>query len=229
MYDPQRKLGRLLAPDPNDRRFMLSPPRREAANIESRYWYHQGVLDQGDSSACVGYSTRQWLNAGPVRNLGGPSAMEIYRLGQDSDEWPGAEPAYYGTSVRAGFKVLKSLGFVESYRWAYDLDTVVDHVLTVSPVVLGTVFYEDMFDVDKHGFMHVGGRSVGGHAYLLKGLSRTRKCPDGSIGAGRILNSWGTGWGQNGLAWISFKDLAALIADQGEACAAIEAKAPVAS
>jgi len=228
MFDPQKKLGRLHSVDVNDGRFMLSPPRREAANIESRYWFHQGVLDQGDSSACVGFSARQWLNMGPVRNLSGPTAMEIYRKGQAVDEWPGAEPAYYGTSVRAGFKVLKSLGFVESYRWAYDLDTVVDHVLTVGPVVLGTSFFEDMFTPDKQGFMHVGGRMAGGHAYVLKGVSRTRKCPDGSVGCGRIINSWSSKWAQNGMAWISFKDLAALIADQGEACAAVEAKAPVA-
>lgn len=226
MYEPQPKLGRHYAPDLNDRRFLLSPPRQEAAQIESRYWFHQGVLDQGDSSACVGFSTRQWLNMGPVRNLNGPSAMDIYRTAQTLDEWPGTEPAYYGTSVRASFKHMKAIGLVERYNWAFDLDTVVDHVLTVGPMVLGTSYFKDMMATDKQGFIHAGGRMVGGHAYVLKGVSRTRKCPDGSVGCGRIINSWSDQWGQKGLAWISFKDLDALIKDYGEACAAVEAKSP---
>ena len=227
MYEPQAKFGRLRAPDINDRRFMISPPAT-AVNVVSKYHYTDLVIDQGETSACVGAASRGWLSAGPVRNMSGPSWWDIYTAGQAVDEWPGAEPAYYGTSVRAAFKVLKAQGFVKSYNWAFDLDTAINHILTVSPMCLGTIWTTDMMRPDKEGFIHVGGRAVGGHAYLAIGANRSAKCPDGSLGAVRIVNSWGKGWGQNGRAWISFKDLDTLIKDDGEACAAVEAKAPVA-
>lgn len=230
MNEPQPKFGRLQAVDPRDANHLLRSINPQAAaaasNIPYRYHYHDSILDQGDSSACTGAAARQWLNMGPIRNTSGPDFMTLYRENQKVDEWPGAEPSYYGSSVRASFKVLKSLGFVSRYAWAFDLETVVNHVLTEGPVVLGTDWHSDLMRADKQGFVHVGGRVVGGHAYVLGGVNRTRKCPDGSVGAGRIVNSWGRGWADRGLAWISFKDLDALIKADGEACTAFEQKAP---
>lgn len=232
MYDPQPKLGRLHSVDVNDQRYLLRSLNPQAAtaaaNVPYKYWRHTSILDQGDSSACTGASARQWLNMGPVVNKSGPNYMEIYRQAQLLDEWPGEEPAYYGSSVRAAFKVMQKLGFVKSYGWAFDLETVVNHVLTVSPVIMGTNWYQDSMRVDKDGFIHAGGRQVGGHAWVLGGINRDKKCPDGSVGAGRMINSWSKSWGQNGLAWISFKDLGALIADYGECATAVEMKASVA-
>lgn len=228
MYDPAPRFGRLVAPDPRDQSHLLrqiNPAAAvEAANVPYKYWRHSTVIDQGDSSACTGASARQWLNMGPVVNKSGPDYMKIYHSAQLLDEWPGAEPAYYGSSVRAAFKVLKGLGFVKSYAWAFDLDTVVNHVLTAGPCVIGSSWYQGQMRTDKDGFVHVDGRQVGGHAWTLAGVNRERKCPDGSVGCGRILNSWGKGFGQNGLAWISFKDLEALILDQGECATSLEIK-----
>jgi C1A family cysteine protease len=39
-----------------------------------------------------------------------------------------------------------------------------------------------------------------------------------------MVNSWGPGWGQNGRAWITFKDLDRLIKAEGEAAVAMEMK-----
>lgn len=230
MYEPQPMFGRLRAPDARDANYLLRSLNPQAAaaaaNISYRHHFHDGVLDQGDSSACTGAAARQWLNMGPIRNLDGPDFMTLYRENQKVDEWPGAEPAYYGSSVRASFKVMQKLGFVSRYAWAFDLETVVSHVLTVSPVVLGTDWYSGMLSTDKAGFIHVAGRSVGGHAYVLGGANRNKRCPDGSLGAGRIINSWSSKWGQSGKAWISFKDLETLIKADGEACTAFEQKVP---
>lgn len=228
MYEPQERLGRLYAPNPEDRRYLLRSltPGAEAAaaNVVSRYHYVDTILDQGNTSSCVGASCRGWLNAGPVRNISGPSFLDIYKAGQKIDEWPGEEPAYYGTSVRAGFKVLKSLGYVSTYGWAFDLETALNHILTVGPMVFGTTYTTEMMRADKDGFIHYDGQEVGGHAYLIVGANRETKCPDGSKGAIRMVNSWGRDWAQNGRAWISFKDAEALIKDYGEACTAFESK-----
>lgn len=229
MYDPQPRLGRIHAPDPNDQRYLLRSLNPQAAtaaaDVPYKFHYHGTVLDQGTTSACVGASFWQWLDMGPVRNLKKPSWMELYRAAQKNDEFPGEEPAYYGSTVRAAFKVGKQLGFVKTYGWAYDVETAINHVLTVGPMCFGTVWLTDMFETDKDGFIRLGGNVEGGHAYAVKGASRVRRCPDGSTGAFKIVNSWGTKkFGQNGTAWLSFKDADALIRDQGEACTAWEDK-----
>ena len=229
MTDPQPKLGRIYAPDERDRNHLLSFSReaqQAAENVSHRYHYHQTILDQGDSSACTGAAAWQWLDMGPIRNKNKPDFMYIYQQSQLVDEWPGEEPEIYGSSVRASFKVMQKLGFVKRYGWAFNVETLVNHVLTVSPAILGTVWTRDAFKTDKHGFLHFQGSVVGGHAYAVKGASRTIRCPDGSLGAIRCTQSWGRGFGQNGLFWISFKDLEMLIKDYGEACTAFEQLAP---
>jgi hypothetical protein len=221
----QSRFGRLHVPDPGDRRFMVAPDPKEAENVVSKYHYTDLVLDQGMTSHCVGAAGRGWLSAGPVRNLSGPDMHQLYAAAQLVDEWPGEEPAYFGTSVRALFKVLKAQGYVSEYRWAFSLEPVINHVLTKGPMVLGTVWLSGQMETDNLGFIHADGNEVGGHAYLIKGANREKKCPDGSRGAFRGVQSWGRQWGQNGLFWLSFKDAAALIANYGEAATATEVRA----
>jgi C1A family cysteine protease len=54
------------------------------------------------------------------------------------------------------------------------------------------------------------------------GVNVTKPCPDGSIGAFEMQNSWGREWGDNGRAWLSFKAAAALLAENGEAATPTE-------
>lgn len=228
MVYTNRGLGRLHAPDERDRKFLLARPSAEAAKITNRTWYTTNVFDQGETSHCVAYSSIGWLMASPVRNTKGlPTFKELYDECQKNDEWPGEEPSYQGTSVRAAMKVLKNRGYVSEYRWAFSAATVVDHLLTTSPLVVGTTWYGSMFDPDKNGFVHVGSEPVGGHAYLLIGANRDKLCPDGSRGAIRAINSWGRSFGQSGRFWISFTDFDRLMQEDGEAATATEVIRPV--
>jgi C1A family cysteine protease len=143
------------------------------------------------------------------------SASSLYEAAQQVDEWPGSD--YDGTSVRAGAKVLRDLGFVSEFRWATTVEEVALALVSVGPVVLGTRWDESMFEPDDSGFVHPDGKGVGGHAYLAIGVNR-------ALGQVRCLNSWGPGWGAAGRFWLSYPDLDELLADQGEACLAIEAR-----
>lgn len=230
---PQPGLGRVHVPDPNDNRYLLRSlnPKAATAAANIPYRYHtlarSRFRDQGTTSACTGAAARHWLDAGPVQNLGGPDWWDLYKLNQKSDSWPGEEPAYYGSSVRASFKVMQKLGFVKSYGWAFDLETAINHILTESGMVFGTSWFTGCMKTDKQGFIHADGNVEGGHAWYARGANREKVCPDGSKGAVRGVQSWGD-WGDNGQFWISFKDLDAMIKDYGEACTAFEIKAPVA-
>lgn len=214
----QHGLGRVVIEDPRDEAFpMQSILPRETPGRTYRYWWPGGWWgDQGSTPQCVAYSWLHWLHDGPVTHERKPPfvpPVNLYKDAQAVDQWPGTN--YDGTSVRAGAKILQSLGVIESYTWAWDLDTMIHALLTTGPVVVGTWWYTDMFYPDDKGWLKVGGSRSGGHAYLLNGVNVEQEKL-------RLKNSWGRGWGDNGDAWISFKDMARLIREQGEVCLAIE-------
>ncbi len=218
-------LGRKAPPDRSKDREHLLPHRSLLWGSTYRFWSSYGVLDQDGTSQCVAYSGFKYLTTGPVLNRRPAQTPEqIYRECLQVDEWPG-EDFDGGTSVRALFKVFQTLGYVDEYQWAFDVETVVAHIISKGPVVMGTNWYTNMFmPHNKTGYLDINGNLDGGHAYLLCGADKNRHNPDKTIGAVRMINSWGYGWGQRGRAWITFHDLDRLIKEDGEACVAHEIK-----
>lgn len=214
-----RAFGRHYLPDKRDREFLFQAEKTPRVR---RYW--DDTLwwgDQGKTPMCVGYAWAHWLTCRPAVYYLDPAG--IYDFAQRIDEREGTD--YDGTSVRAGAKALRRLGLITSYHWATNLDDLINGILTVGPVVVGTNWYEYMTKVDKRGFIHPRGRLLGGHAYLISGVNVPAK-------KFRIKNSWGRGWGAikrrypgPGRAVISFDDMELLLKRRGEACIAIQKKA----
>lgn len=198
--------------------------RAHAAGVVQKHWSTPAPFDQGATSQCVAYAGVRYLVSGPVRNL--PVNFEaLYRECLRNDEWEG-EDVEGGTSVGALFKVLKARGVVSEYRWGFDAETVVDHLLTKGPVVMGTLWSDEMANVGSDGYLTVGNlaRARDGHSWCATGANRRRRNPDRSWGAVRSPNSWGPRWGDGGRFWVSFGDLDKLIKADGEACVAMEVK-----
>lgn len=221
--DQPNALGRIYIPDERDRNFPMAAALPEAEVRGWRYWWADGWWgDQWYTPQCVAYAWLHLLEDGPVTQAPYAPQREaqydegalyrpsrLYVEAQLVDAWPGED--YDGTSVRAGAKVLQREGFISSYRWAWDVDTITKALLTTGPVVVGTAWYEDMFEPDEHGYIHPRGAGAGGHAYLLNGVNTDE-------GFYRIKNSWGRGWGSNGHARIKISDMHMLLEDWGEAC-----------
>ena len=207
----ERTFGRLAAEDERDRMFQLRVPAA-ATTQRFAYWSdHTYFGDQLNTPHCVGYAWTHWLCNAPISNYLDPDG--IYELAQHIDEWDGTQ--YFGTSVRAGAKVLHKLGLIERYEWCWDVETLIEAVLSRGPVIVGTDWHRSMDTADENGIIKVAGRSIGGHAYLINGVSRDR-------GFFRIKNSWGRQWAAEGRAWISFEDMDKLITAEGEVCLAVE-------
>lgn len=180
---------------------------------KSKYWNTGPVLNQGNKPHCVAFAWKQFLQASPHRQGKHLKEDFIYELAQQRDQWPGED--YNGTSVRAGAKVMSRLGFINNYLWARSAEKIKDWVCHTSPVVMGTLWFQDMFNPDDKGFVTPTGGQAGGHAYLCIGYSHKRK-------AFRFINSWGKGWGQSGRFWMKEEDVQFLIENNGEACASSE-------
>ncbi len=218
-------LGRRAKEDTRDQGYQIKTLLRAAAvpfaTGHYKYWWANGWWgDQGAFPHCVAFAWVHWLEDAPIthapRAPGAPTPFNtdvIYRDAQRVDEWPGE--GYAGTSVRAGAKVLRSLGLISAFHWAFDLDTTVDAIMELGPVVIGCNWYRDMFNPGSDGFLKVSGPSVGGHAFVLNGANLAK-------GFVRMKNSWGRNWGKNGYSKIHMEDLEKLIKRQGEVCIATE-------
>jgi len=213
-------LGRLSQPDPRNRNFAL-PKEFVPPAVRRKFWWGAEVLDQLDTPQCVGFAGYGWLLGGPTTNEPEFTPEDLYRWAQERDQWAGTD--YDGTSTLGLMKALKDKGYITEYRWAFDAETLVAWLLTNGPVLVGTNWFMDMFTPNIHnGFIEPTGDVVGGHEWRIVGADRDKVCPDGSQGAVRMVNSWGTGWGDKGRAWVSLDDLDLLIKGDGEAVTAIE-------
>lgn len=214
-------LGRFYSYDERDNNYLISELQfgNRPSTKRVQYWDdEQWWGDQGRTSECVAYAWTHWLEDGPFYQASTPHPIvnpnEVYNQAQRIDEWPGEN--YNGTSIRAGAKILQQRGFISNYYWAYDTQTIINTVLNVGPVVVGTYWYRNMFFPDRRtGLIRASGPIAGAHAYVINGVDTTRRLF-------RIKNSWGRNWGLQGRAFISFTDMAKLIKIQGEACLAIE-------
>lgn len=215
--------GRLEVNDHRDLNYGISPMLMSAPNLTQKFWWDEGWWgNQGQSTQCVAYSWSHWLEDGPVIQDGVMgrakplfNTTSLYEACQKVDQWPGTD--YSGTSVRAGAKILKDVGLITEYRWAFTVDEIILTLLTLGPMVIGTKWFHKMQFPNEHGLIRPKGRALGGHAYLLNGVDVDREYF-------RIKNSWGRSWGDNGHGYISFKDFEKIYKKGGEACIASEIK-----
>lgn len=214
-----RVFDRIYMPDLRSANFQVTASI-PTGTLGVKHWYSPIVLDQGAYPHCVAYAGAGWLTDGPVCNPIGFDIPGLYREAQDLDQWAGN--SYDGTSLLGLMKALKRRGYVSEYRWAFTLEQVRAHVFTTGPMVVGTLWNSDMNYPDTTGFIRIGGRNLGGHAYRIVGMNDFIKCPDGTVGGFRCKNNWSKAWGDQGRFWISYKDFAALLADDGEAATATE-------
>ena len=217
------KFGRIEIYDKRDENYPAGPFLNALPNLalSNRYWYCNGWSgDQGTSNYCTAYSWLAYLHDGPVvqeafaqKPMYNP--RDLYLKFQENDGI--TKPSYEGSTVRAGAKVLKKLGFLKEYRWTRNIDEITKALLVFGPVVVGSQWYSGMMKTDSYGKVKVDGRVIGGHAYVLNGVDIVKNTY-------RIKNSWGSRWGIQNHGFIDIDEFKKLIQQGGDICIPLESK-----
>lgn len=233
------KIGRKLdilpdLPDIRDRMYLphlASLPSGIYPNISFE------VRDQGAESSCTGFALAHVLDHLLHRDHsdGKPpraSARMLYEMAKINDEWAGT--AYDGSSIRGALRGFYRNGVCREERapppksakdvWAltYDMakearDTRLGAYLRLQPdladyhaaladvrVIYASAQIHANWQTPVEGRIKPGGEPIGGHAFAIVGYDA-----DGFW----VLNSWGEGWGDGGVAHWRYEDWAATIMD----------------
>jgi len=220
----ERVFGRRFQDDTRNAQYPLSARLAATPAVApTRTYYYERIgpiLDQGNDGTCVGFGWRQWYASAKVMGKKPePAPLTIYREACKRDPWPENDNGdlQAGTSVLAAVQYLHEIGVVESYHWTTKAEEAADALLLAQGVlVLGINWYRGMSEPSKGTIMHASGPLDGGHCIDVRGYNRTR-------GLFRLPNSWGTGWGDKGQAWLPGEDLQKLLNEEGECCLAVQA------
>jgi hypothetical protein len=187
-----------------------------SAPLTDHLWPVGPILDQGVNGSCVGFGTVAAVNALSATDAdrGADAARAIYARAQRLDTVPGEN--YSGTSVLAGMRAAAEAGWIGGYQWAFGTKDLAQGILQRGPAVIGIPWLAGLDEPGPGGLLSLGGEDRGGHCVAVVGL--LLRGPQGQVGPYFVLqNSWGEGWGDHGLGYIHHRDLAQLLADNGEA------------
>jgi hypothetical protein len=195
-------------------RALVSPPPR--TNKPGQVWYSNKVYDQLESN-CTIEAVAGELATAPYNKLfterklldEESERIAFYREAQkfDPPEWG---TPHEGSATSSPYKLLREKGIITGWKWLFGEAELREYVRNYGPATCGTIWENNMFYPDENGFIHLGGAVAGGHEYRIVQASD-------HIGAYRIVNSWGRGWGINGRAYITYQDMASLLDQDGDA------------
>ena len=223
------KLGRYslnATPDaPDFRDFMYQP-----ALIQLKPYIRRparlSILDQGSEGACTGFGLAAVINLLNHRR-GRPydvSPRMLYTMARRHDEWPGED--YSGSSCRGAIKGWYAMGVCREKDWPYNSrvrDLTITRAKKARENTLGAYyrlrhrisdFHAALNEVGsifvsadvhsgwdrsqvKDGRIRQRPEIIGGHAFAIVGYTE-----EGFW----VQNSWGPGWGRNGVALWSYED-----------------------
>ena len=186
----------------------------------------RNILDQKSEGACTGFAVAaaiNLLNQGAKREIE-VSARMLYEMAKRNDEWPGE--SYDGSSIRGAINGWKNMGVCEDSKWPYRvgankgsltvemakdarnntigayyrLKPVISDfhaALNETGVVVVSAKVHKGWNDTSDGIIEYHKKTDGGHAFVIVGYN------DKGFW---IQNSWGKGWGDNGVALWLYED-----------------------
>ncbi|WP_129126475.1 C1 family peptidase [Geomonas oryzae] len=224
---PKTGMPLFAIPDPIDFRDLMYLPtlvevQRERP-VEDYLSLGIPVLDQKETPSCTGFALATVVHTlvkhRDKKLHGQVSPQMLYEMAQRYDEWPGEK--YDGSSARGAIKGWHKHGVCKSELWhgkltpevsldalslplgAYyrvnhkDLVALHAAITEVGILYATTLVHSGWDEVDKTGIITCSEEIHGAHAIAIVGYDTKGFW---------FQNSWGTKWGKNGLAHISYDD-----------------------
>jgi hypothetical protein len=209
------------------------PPFERILDVPRQY---RDEYDQGSEGACVGYS-QSWMMSILNRQL--YDAYRLYAEAQGIDEWADTPPEG-GTSLRAGFDILRTKGHWRVYagktrspqltngiaanRWIKTVEEVRIAIAAGMPVNLGINWYRGFFEPEGKPRMDRA-KNLGlldywiGHqsswSWIAGGHAITCVGISDKREALALCNTWGDSWPF--IVWLPYKAFERLMREDGEA------------
>ena len=189
-------LGRHVEHDERSRAFAVEPV---AKLVDAQWTRRAPIWNQGNLGSCTGNAGLGAVGTGPLYDallrakalvpppLTEREAVAVYSAATKRDSIAGSYPPIdTGSSGLAVAKVLKSMGFIDSYSHAFSFQAALSAIMS-GPVIVGVNWYEG-FDEPHNGECVLAGDVRGGHELCVDRLDVTNQ---------RVVfaNSWGRGWG----------------------------------
>lgn len=142
-----------------------------------------------------------------LHDFGCPSLAEMAYNDSDYTTWPDEDDFRSGIPARAGTDTGGDYYYM-SLSMDDDLDQLKQLLLNGQIAVFSINVWGNYDNIHNYSNIYAiadkTGSNRGGHAQTVVGFDDSIVTPDG-VGAFRAVNSWGTGWGDNGFYWISYE------------------------
>jgi hypothetical protein len=218
---PGKPLGRHVHHDPKSRAYAYVS--RAGAYVSAKHKRHIPVLDQGDVGSCTGNACEgaigtsglfdaipEALRPSMDATANEAAAVQLYSRATQLDGIPGAyPPADTGSDGLSVAKAAKEKGLISGYLHAFSLDAALK-ALEQQPIIIGINWYSGFDNPGASGLVQISGNVRGGHEVVLDEIDAEKKLV-------WFTNSWGSSWGVNGRACMSFSTLGKLLASEGDA------------
>lgn len=222
------KLGRVPSFDAKSLAYPMRSWLPPSTPWAKRVWTPGPILDQDETSHCVAFATVAELNATPVTDDDKSAAAHAFFEQVKAQDVAMGNVFREGATTLAGVKAAMAAGRISAYFWGYTVNDVVDCLVRKGPVILGTTWYDDMFEPAESGLVRPRGAYAGGHCYLALGYWPAGRLPGITDPVIECQNSWGRSWGKSGRFYLSLNDLDTLLGQYGEAVIATDSRlAPV--
>jgi hypothetical protein len=219
------RTGRHVEHDERSRAYALSADLLGTGYTSATHKVNAPVLDQANVGACVGFGTEACVSADPfyaaipttvaARPTGdvdtdNQQGYGLYSAATHLDNIKGSwKPDDTGSVGLAGAKAAQKAGLIAGYQHALSLDAALKGLGSL-PCITGVNWYEGFDNPDGSGRVKISGSVRGGHEFCVFAID----VPNKLVGA---RQSWGQGWGANGVFWFSWDDWGRLLDEQGDA------------